>query len=143
MIRPLLEYGDIIYDGSPEYITKRLEGVQRQAALTCTGAYRHTRHINLLEELGWPPLSARRKLHRMNVMFKFQHGLVPYYLMEICPPLTMDRTPYNLRSGLNVTIPHTRTATYQKSFFPQTIKDWNGLALMYRNVNMIDTFKEK
>jgi hypothetical protein len=56
MIRPLLEYGDIIYDGSPETHTKRLENVQRQAALSCTGAYRHTRHDIFLEELGWPPL---------------------------------------------------------------------------------------
>ena len=55
MIRPLLEYGNIIYDGSADIHTKRLENVQRQAALTCTGAYKHTRHINLLEELGWPP----------------------------------------------------------------------------------------
>ena len=29
MIRPLLEYGDIIYDGSPDTYTSRLEGVQR------------------------------------------------------------------------------------------------------------------
>jgi hypothetical protein len=38
MIRPLLEYGDVIYDGTAETHTKRLESVQRQAAITCTGA---------------------------------------------------------------------------------------------------------
>jgi hypothetical protein len=63
MVRPLLEYGDIIYDGSSENQVKQLEDVQRQAALACTGAYRHTKHVNLLEELSWPLLSQRRKNH--------------------------------------------------------------------------------
>ena len=86
MIRPLLQYGNILYDGSPDAQVKRLEDVQRQAALTCTGAYRHTKHVNLLEELGRPLLSQRRKHHRLNIMFKLQHGLVPPYLVDICPP---------------------------------------------------------
>jgi hypothetical protein len=88
MIRPILEYGDIIFDGCPDTLVKRLENVQRQAALTCTSAYRHTKHVNLLAELGWPPLSLRRKHHRLNVMFKLQRGLAPPYLQIICPPLS-------------------------------------------------------
>jgi hypothetical protein len=76
-------------------------------------------------------------------MFKLQNGLVPPYLAEICPPLTKDRTTYNLRSGMNITVPQLRTTTYQKSFFPQSIKDWNGLDNAIRNVKTIDTFKDK
>ena len=49
MIRPILEYGSIIYDGSPDIYLNRLENVQRQAALTCTGAYKHTKHTILLK----------------------------------------------------------------------------------------------
>jgi hypothetical protein len=142
MIRPLLEYGNIIYDGSSDTHTKRLENVQRQAALTCTGAYKHTRHITLLEELGWPPLSNRRKQHRMNMMFKIQNGLAPPYLTEMFPPLTRDRTIYNLRSGGNITTPKNKTATYQNSFYPQSIGDWNKLKLDIRNAKTIETFKE-
>ena len=86
MILPILEYGDIIFDGNPDTYTNRLENVQRRAALTCTRAYKHTKHTKLLEEVGWPQLSQRRKQHRMNAMFKLQHGLIPPYLTEICPP---------------------------------------------------------
>jgi hypothetical protein len=86
MIRPILEYGDVIFDGSPDTHVKRLEGVQRQAALTCTGAYRHTKHTNLLDELGWPPLLLRRQHHRLSLMFKIQNGLSPFYLTGSCPP---------------------------------------------------------
>ena len=143
MIRPLLEYADIIFDGSSDTILKRLEDTQRQAALACTGAYRHTSHNKLLSELGWPPLSTRCKQHRLNVMFKLQNGLTPAYLESICPPLTCGRTPYNLRTGQNVSIPQQRTATYQNSFIPQSIKDWNELDNPLRQAVSIDSFKEK
>jgi hypothetical protein len=51
MILPIMEYCDIIYDGSSDTHLDRLENVQRQAALICTGAYRHTNHETLLDEL--------------------------------------------------------------------------------------------
>jgi hypothetical protein len=60
MILPIMEYGDIIYDGSADLHLKRLDNIQRKAALSCTGAYRHTNNDRLLEELGWPSLSKRR-----------------------------------------------------------------------------------
>jgi hypothetical protein len=143
MVRPILEYADVIYDGSADTCLKRLEDTQRQAALACTSAYKHTRHVNLLEELGWSPLSVRRKHHRMNVMFKIQHELVPPYLSRNCPPLTQNRTEYNLRTGMNITVPIQRTTTYQKSFFPQSIKDWNNLERKIRQSTSINNFKEK
>jgi hypothetical protein len=142
MILPIMEYGDIIYDGSADLHLKRLENIQRRAAISCTGAYRHTSHERLLDELGWPPLSTRRKNHRLNIMFKIQNGLTPPYLKESCPPLTRDRTAYALRSALNITTPHQRTTTYQKSFYPQTIRDWNSLPRKLRMATSIDTFKE-
>jgi hypothetical protein len=75
-------------------------------------------------------------------MFKLQHGLLPPYLTEICPPLTKDRTTYDLRSGMNITTLHTRTTTYQQSFFPKSIKDWNELEMPARACPSIDSFKE-
>ena len=87
MIRPLLEYDDVIFDGSADIHLKKLEDVQRQAALACTGAYRHTKHVILLDELGLPPLALRRKNHRMSQMYKIQMGLPPPLFNKfVCPP---------------------------------------------------------
>jgi hypothetical protein len=122
-----MEYAGVIFDGSADTHLKRLEDTQRQAALACTGAYKHTSHVRLLEELGWPTLSTRRKHHRLNLMFKIQNNLAPKYLTDLCPKLTSERTTYDLRTGMNITQPQTKTTTYQKSFFPQSIKDWNNL----------------
>jgi hypothetical protein len=142
MIRPIMEYGDIIFDGSADKHLKRLENIQRQAALTCCGAYKHTNHDHLLDELGWPPLKTRRKNHRLTNMFKIQNNLTPPYLRDLCPPLTRERTTYDLRTGLNITEPTQRTSTYQKSFFPLSIKDWNALNPKIRNLPSINSFKE-
>jgi hypothetical protein len=142
MILPIMEYCDVIYDGSADTHLDRLENVQRQAALTCTGAYRHTNHDTLLDELGWPLLSVRRKHHRLNLMYKIQNGLSPQYLIGACPVLTRERTNYDLRTGMNITNPLLRTTTYQKSFFPQTISDWYSLKLSIRNSPSISSFKD-
>jgi hypothetical protein len=75
-------------------------------------------------------------------MFKLQRGLAPPYLQNLCPPLTRDRTVYNLRTGSNITMPQIKTSTYQNSYFPQSIKDWNELAPKYREIGTLVTFKE-
>jgi hypothetical protein len=35
----------------------------------------------------------------------------PMYLINACPQLTRDRTNYDLRSGMNITMPQKRTTT--------------------------------
>jgi hypothetical protein len=143
MIRPLLEYADVVFDGCSDTNAQRLESTQRQAALTCTGAYKHTSHTKLLQELGWTDLALRRKHHRLGIMYKIQTQIAPPYLRSVCPPLTRDRTSYNLRTSDNITTPHQRTSTYQQSFYPHTIKDWNNLDRNTRNSTSITNFKDK
>ena len=42
MIRPLLDYCDVIYDSSTMYESERLDKLQRKSSLLCTGAFRIT-----------------------------------------------------------------------------------------------------
>jgi hypothetical protein len=75
-------------------------------------------------------------------MYKIQKGLAPNYLTSRCPPLTNERTHYDLRTGTNITTPLPKTVTYQKSFFPQSIKDWNNLPQQTREATSLSAFKE-
>jgi hypothetical protein len=43
---------------------------------------------------------------------------------------------------MNITTPQIKTSTYQKSFFPQTITDWNQLDQKIRNLPSMNSFKE-
>ena len=61
-IRPVLGYGDIIYD--PCLKSEAIEKFQRKAALVSTGAFRITSNDRLLNELCWKKMENRRAIHR-------------------------------------------------------------------------------
>ena len=80
MIRPILEYGDVLYNSMPLSTGRLLENIQRQAAIICSGAYRHTSYEKLLSELGWESLSTRRQNHKLIIFYKIFHHIYPNYL---------------------------------------------------------------
>ena len=57
--------------------------------------------------------------------------------------LTRNRTEYDLRTGANITTPAQRTTTYQMSFIPESIRDWNKLDVLTKSVTSIESFKYK
>jgi hypothetical protein len=141
MILPIIEYGDVIYDNLPVHLQNELEVLQRQSALCCTNGYRHTKHDNLLIELGWTPLSIRRKYHRLILMYKIMNGLTPPYLKRILPSTVAERSQYNLRSRDNlVTVRYNKTFC-SKSFIPATVKDWNEFSIDLRSCTSLHQFK--
>ena len=68
----------------------------------------------LLRELGWEPLSIRRKSHCLSITYKIHHGLTPDYMTTLCPPTIETMTPYNLRNAANIRNFAVRTSTLQK-----------------------------
>ena len=87
IVRPILEYGGLLFDGSSPNQMVDLDRVQREAVLVWTGAYKHTKTINLMKELGWDSLGTRRGLQKVCAMYKIQNNLAPDYLLDACPPL--------------------------------------------------------
>ena len=71
IIRPHLDYGDILYD-QPNNATfcQKIESFQYKAALAITGAIHDTSQENFLEELGLETLKSRRWLRRLCCMYK-------------------------------------------------------------------------
>ena len=80
MIRPVLDYADILYNSCTLSIGRTIEGIQRRAALICTGAYKHTEHVKLLHELGWPDLKTRRHYHILCTYYNLIKGHAPKYV---------------------------------------------------------------
>ena len=68
-IRPILEYGDIIWDNCSERVAALLEDVQVTAARIITGIRISSSRTILYNELGWDALSARRKVHKLILYF--------------------------------------------------------------------------
>ena len=141
MILPIIEYADVVYDNLSKQLSNELEKIQRQAALACTGAYRHTQHQAILRELGWIPLDLRRRCHRLNLFYKILNNKTPNYIKSILPRTVFERTNYNLRNRENLTVPQFRKKLCYNSFLPKTIRDWNELPLIIRQSTTYDTFK--
>ena len=142
-VRPLFDYGDVLFPHISVTQCKRLEQIQRQAALICTNAYVRTPHILLLQELNWEQLSTRRKYHCLVLMFKIQKGLVPAYLSNMCPPTIEQAIPYRLRNRNNVSSFTCKYNAFSNSFFPSTIKSWNALDSGIRHISTVNMFKAK
>lgn len=141
-VRPLLEYGDIVWDNCTDAEAKMIENVQLSAARVVTGATRGTSHATIYEECGWERLSKRREKHKLTQMYKIKNDLAPKYLKDLIPPETRERTLYGLRNRDNITIYKSCTTTMQKSFIPSTINLWNKLDIHTRNASSIPEFKQ-
>ena len=125
MVRPVIEYGDVIYDSMSLSLGQSLEKLQRRAAIICSGAYRHTETQTLLQEVGWPSLSSRREQHKLLLFYKIKAGVYPDYIRVLIPEPVVNRYP--LREIGHVPNIHTRLVSTARSYFPSTIKMWNRL----------------
>ena len=98
MIRPVIEYGDVLYDNCSLYNAQAIENFQRQAALLCTGGYRHTDYENLLIDLNCEPLADSHKQHKLVILYEIVNKI---YLNSIYMSLHIKpNTNYNLRQQL-------------------------------------------
>ena len=121
-----MEYGATVWDPYQKYNSDKIEMVQRRAARFVKSRYsRYTSVSDMLDVLGWTPLSQRRQEARLILFYKIINGLaqVPFegVLVEAYKG---TRRKHNMKFRQ---IGHT-TSQYGQSFFPKTISAWNGLA---------------
>jgi hypothetical protein len=143
MIRPILEYCDVIFDGCGIVQSQKLESIQYDAARTCLGALQTTSRRSLLEEIGWETLSTRRTAHKIILYYKIKNNLVPEYLSQLCPPTVATVSRYNLRNANNQARLSTRTTRYKDSFLPSATLLWNDIPIELRNTPTLNTFNSK
>ena len=85
-IRPIFEYGDIIWNNQcAQYEANELEKIQYEAARIVSGATKLISINVLLKETGREPLSSRRKKHKLVLFYKMVNGLCPDYLHSLDP----------------------------------------------------------
>ena len=98
-IRPILEYGDSIWDSCTQYEKQKLDKIQNEAARIVTGATILVSLQSLYQEVGWESLQDRRLKHKLNLFFKMQHDLTPDYLSSLVPLSVSETSRYNLRNA--------------------------------------------
>ena len=118
IVRPHLDYGDIIYDQSnnKSFCNKiQYKRVQYNAALAITGAIRGTSQTKLYHELGLESLKFRRWMRRLCMFYKIKTLKLPEYLYNLIS--NFHRT-CNTQNVYSVEIYFCRTDAFKYSFFP-------------------------
>ena len=139
MILPILEYGDILYNNTTHQTSQILENIQRQAAILCTGAYRHTSYNSLLNDLSWESLTNRRRFHQLILFYKIYYRIYPKYLYDHLN--FTNENDYNLRNPTVIQPRRTRTQVSSNSFFPLITREWNRLPTQTQNALSVSSFK--
>ena len=142
MIRPVLEYGNVIYDNCSETDCKKIESVQIFAARVCTGALKRTSYSNLCRELKWQTLKTRRIFSKANLTYKILNGLTASYMQLHFlqkNALSVEKSRSN-----DVLVAHKcKLTSFSNSFFPAQTKFWNNLLPEIRNCKTFLNFKFK
>ena len=125
MVRPMLEYGSTVWDLHYNGLNDELENVQKRAArfVTRNHSYETGSMTGILEELKWETLQKRRKDNRLVLLYKGLKGKARIPTDDLIPKNRRCRNQHSLVFQ----IPTASIDAYKKSFFPQTIRDWNVL----------------
>ena len=140
-IRPLIEYGDVIWDNCTLYEKQELDKIQNEAARIATGATRLVSIAILYKEIGWDPLEKRRTDHKLTLFYKMTHNLTPLYLSSLVPQSVSNISRYSLRNSNDLQTIDARTTLYYNSFLPSTVRAWNNVHDEAKQSDSLSTFK--
>ena len=142
-IRPILEYGNEIWDNCTQYEKEEIDKIQNEAARIATGTTKLVSIETLYSEIGWETLDSRRRKQKLSLFYKMYSNISPSYLSALVPPSISDISSYNLRNANNLQTVETRTRQYYNSFLPSVIREWNGLSEETRNASSVSVFKSR
>ncbi|MCG7878660.1 MAG: reverse transcriptase domain-containing protein [Candidatus Thiodiazotropha endolucinida] len=142
-VRPLIEYGDIIWDNCSLENKRNLENIQLDAARIFTGATKLCSTQKLYDDTCLEPLSSRRGNHKLCQLYKMVNNLTPPYLQQLIPQRVQEQTRYSLRNITNFVIPASRTTHHFNSFLPSTLREWNMLDHDIKESASLQVFKHK
>ena len=142
LVRPVMEYADVVWDGCTESECDLLEHVQYEAAKIVTGAIKGTSKHRLALELGWEEMRLRRAVHKVILYYKIVNNLCPNYLINLLSVQVSVRTSYSLRNLKNFTLFASRTERFNKSFFSSTTRLWNNISIDVRSIPSLRVFKK-
>ncbi|KAK3083079.1 hypothetical protein FSP39_013376 [Pinctada imbricata] len=141
LVRPILEYASTVWDPHQVTSVRELEGVQIRAARFVFNTYTDTSPgcvTNLLDQLGWEPLQARRTKNRLVMCYKINHQLI-----DINPGGYYTSGDSRTRGSRNLRQIRAQKDTYHHSFFPKSIRDWNSIPEEAKSATSLEDFKAR
>lgn len=139
LVRPLLEYADVVWDPHTQTEIYLLERVQNKSLRFIYHAYsRHCSVTELRNRSALPTLESRRKLHRLKFLYNIVNGHSGLAFNTYMQYNTSRKT--RNKHDNTIVVPLTKTNSRRYSFFPRTISDWNELPHDVTSIAAPDAF---
>ena len=140
VIRPYLDYGDVIYDRpNNDSVSDKIEQLQYKACVAITRTIQRTSRECLYHEIGHESLSSRRWCRKLCAIFKLLSTQCPKYLFDI---ISSSKRFYDTRKKQRPFF-NCRTNCFRYSFFPDFLSEWSQLSPEIQNSESIVVFKSK
>ena len=119
LVRSFVDYASAVWDPHQKFNREKLEMVQRRAARFVKSRYKRTDSVTaMLDELGWPILSKRRKDARLGNLAQVPHE----HILTKAYEGTRKKNNHKFR---HIAV---NTSQYRQSFSPKTVGPWNQLS---------------
>ena len=143
IIRPHLDYGDILYDKpSNENFQDKIEKVQYRACLAITGAIQGPSKENIFDELGLHSLTKSRWRSKLIFFYKIVNGLLLNYLYSYLHFSSEEIYPLRSAASSKLRPFSSRTISFKNTFFLYCVNEWNNLKADTRNAKSLNIFKK-
>ena len=142
LVKPILEYGCCVWDPHTEKYINELEKTHKNAARFITKNYQHVSGNTKknMNKLGWIPLEEHRARIKVNLFYKGINNLIDI------PTEQYPAVSHSIKTRQNKTqmycIPHSRIDCHLHSFFPSTIRLWNGVPTGIKTSATTEAFKK-
>ena len=139
LVRPILEYGSIIWDPSSPTLSHSLDSVQL-FALKIASKFRSSLIPIILSEFNLPSLASRRQKAKLIFLFKLYHHFIYFPSQIIYPSLPLSSYPLRSFHPNNLICPFTRKYSFYNSYLPSTVRHWNSLPSPLKETNSLSLF---
>ena len=139
-IRPVLEYGNVLYDSATNEDLEVLSKIEVEAMRVITGARKRCNLQALSNEFKWPDLEERRKNQKIVTLCKVITKKFPPYLLDDLPQFYDNAR--NVRRN-TFAVPRCIHDYYSRSYIPSSVELWNNLPANVRCINSHKAIKAR
>ena len=139
LVRPILEYGAVVWDPSSQSLTSSIESVQHFALKLSFKSW-NSSYQSLLDKSCLPSLAQRRKASKILNIFKFKSNLSHSFASPLKSPPSPPYFSRNYNKDNFIPI-FCKSTSFSNSFFPSSIKLWNSLPSSFKSATSITSLK--